>query len=180
MKKILKTMLQLTAAACLIWIAYFFGTIDSSMDEPYRDEHAKALYALQKTGITADFVPEFVVHGSHIGRKHFIQTVFTVSYADRERLLETMRPTEGWHIEHISVSDYRGFADVVWYPEMTKSMIADDVGFDAWYYRTTKPSAGWEEIPAGHFGSLGRVGRGFVFAVYDAETGLFVFIDQFG
>lgn len=58
--------------------------------------------------------------------------------------------------------------------------VADDVVFDAWYYRETAAPYNAPGIPDGPFAEIGQIGRGFVFAVFDAETGLFIFTSQFG
>lgn len=58
--------------------------------------------------------------------------------------------------------------------------VRDDAAFDAWYYRETAGSYNAPGIPDGPFAEIGQIGRGFVFAVFDAETGLFIFVRQFG
>ena len=35
-------------------------------------------------------------------------------------------------------------------------------------------------VPDGSFEEIGQIGRGFIFAVYDEETGLFIYTEQFG
>ena len=58
--------------------------------------------------------------------------------------------------------------------------VRDDAAFDAWYYRETAGPHNASEAPDGPFAEIGQIGRGFVFAVFDAETGLFIFTSQFG
>ena len=144
------------------------------------DEHAKARNALQLTGIRQDFDPDFVFHGSHIGRDMFSQTFFEVSYGDRKELMRLIRSTDGWHTEALTAKDYCEFVEITWYPSMIKQMISDDIVFEAWFYRETTPSAGYEPMLQGYFSFLGQAARGFEFAVFDEDTGLFIFIDQFG
>lgn len=65
------------------------------------------------------------------------------------------------------------YADVLDVPE--------DIVFDAWFYRKTDEPASWSKhVSSGSLKDIGQVGNGFEFAVYDLETGLFIFVDQFG
>ena len=61
-------------------------------------------------------------------------------------------------------------------------LYSDEITFDAWYYReTVEPDTFSGRIPRGPLEQIGScVGRGFEFAIFDVETGLFVYIDQFG
>ena len=177
--KWMKRMVMTVAATLIVCIVYSTAYIGGmravlvSKEEPYQ-------YALKKTGITEELYPGLVLHDSNHSRDSYTQTLFSVPKWDRISLLEQMRQTENWHIEAIQAFDFRGFANVTWYSELNHALIADDVQFDAWYYVVRSPSWGDEETPSGYFSKLGRVGRGFTFALFDVETGLFVFIDQFG
>ena len=162
-----------------LWLVCCF-ILSGCSDEPYKDEHVMATHALQKTNIIQDFVPDFVFHGSHIGRDMYSQTFFEFSYTDRKELMDIIRNTDGWHVETLTSEDYCDFVEITWYPSMVKQMICGDIEFDAWFYRETTPSAGYEPMIGGYFSFLGRAARGFEFAVFDKETGLFIFIDQFG
>lgn len=183
-RKTIRKWLKRLLIACfvfgLLFASFVLGKIDASIDEPYKDEHAKARNALQLTGIRQDFDPDFVFHGSHIGRDMFSQTFFEVSYGDRKELMRLIRSTDGWHSEALTAKDYCDFVEITWYPSMIQHMISDDIVFDAWFYRETTPSAGFEPMLHGYFSFLGQAARGFEFAVFDEDTGLFIFIDQFG
>ena len=98
----------------LLFASFSLGKIDASIDEPYKDEHAKARNALQLTGIQQDFDPDFVFHGSHIGREMFSQTFFEVSYGDRKELMSLIRNTDGWHSEALTAKDYCDFVEITW------------------------------------------------------------------
>ncbi len=183
-RKTIQKWLKRLLIACfvfgLLFASFSLGKIDAYLDEPYKDEHAKARNALRLTGIQQDFDPDFVFHGSHIGRKMFSQTFFEVSYGDRKELMSLIRNTDGWHSEALTAKDYCDFVEITWYPDMIQHMISDDIVFDAWFYRETTPSAGFEPMLHGYFSFLGQAARGFEFAVFDEDTGLFIFIDQFG
>lgn len=87
--------------------------------------------------------------------------------------------TENWRIEKVSAEDFRDFTSYTWYPEVVQ--VADDIEFDAWYYlETTEAQGSIVHQAPGMFESIGLIGRGFEFAVFDVDTGLFIFIDQFG
>ena len=183
-RKTIQKWLKRLLIACfvfgLLFVSFSLGKIDAYIDEPYKDEHAKARNALQLTGIQQDFDPDFVFHGSHIAREMFSQTFFEVSYGDRKELMSLIRNTDGWHSEALTAKDYCDFVEITWYPSMIQHMISDDIVFDAWFYRETTPSAGFEPMLHGYFSFLGQAARGFEFAVFDEDTGLFIFIDQFG
>ena len=155
-------------------------TLAGCSDEPYKDEHAKAISALRKTNIQQDFRPTFLLYGGHIGRDMYAQTFFEVPYTARTELMDLIRDTDGWHAETITSEDYCDFVEITWFPAMMKQMISGDIEFDAWFYRETTPPAGYEPMVQGHFSFLGRAARGFEFAVFDEDTGLFILIDQFG
>ena len=183
-RKAIRKWLKRLLIACfvfgLLFASFVLGKSVAYIDEPYKDEHAKARNALQLTGIRQDFDPDFVFHGSHIGRDMFSQTFFEVSYGDRKELMRLIRSTDGWHSEALTAKDYCDFVEITWYPSMIQHMISDDIVFDAWFYRETDPSAGFEPMLHGYFSFLGQAARGFEFAVFDEDTGLFIFIDQFG
>ena len=149
-RKTIRKWLKRLLIACfvfgLLFASFVLGKIDASIDEPYKDEHAQARNALQLTGIRQDFDPGFVFHGSHIGRDMFSQTFFEVSYGDRKELMRLIRSTDGWHSEALTAKDYCDFVEITWYPSMIQHMISDDIVFDAWFYRETTPSAGFDAI----------------------------------
>ena len=177
-------LILLAAALCAVSVisgVFWRELHDFLPEEPYADHIAKAAYAFKETGLFPSFDVDYVLEGSHLGRDSFRLTVFEIPYeAYKSELMILITDAEGWHVEAIGAGDYRDFAEVTWFPSMLQATVADDIVFDAWYYRKTTPSAGYEPMQKGCFRFLGRAARGFEFAVYDRETGLFIFIDQFG
>ncbi len=112
----IKRLLSVCAVIGMLFAAFALGKIAASVDEPYKEEHAKARNALRITNIQRDFVPNFVFHGSHIGRDRYSQTFFEVTDSERRELMELIRSTEGWHAESLSSEDYCDFVDITWYP----------------------------------------------------------------
>lgn len=161
---------------CLIaGISFLTGAIVANENKPYR-----SAVALQKTGLPISYSQRYTLHGVTAGRDYFSQTVFQVEYSsERKELFNIMAHTKNWRIEKVSAEDFRAFTGHTWYPEIVQ--VADDIEFDAWYYLETSESDGGivHEAP-GMFSSIGLIGRGFEFAVFDLDTGLFIFIDQFG
>jgi len=138
--------------------------------------------ALKKTGLPTTYAPGYCLHGEISSRDSFVQTKFVVEYqSDRQALLEEIERTKGWRLAQVAASEYLAFQQAwLWQCGEVLSVPADTV-FDAWYYcETSAPVEGGNAIPAGALEEIGAVGRGFEFAVFDAETGLFVFVDQFG
>lgn len=138
--------------------------------------------ALKKTGLPTTYAPGYCLHGEISSRDSFVQTKFVVEYqSDRQALLEEIERTKGWRLAQVAASEYLAFQQAwLWQCGEVLSVPADTV-FDAWYYcEMSAPVEGENAIPAGVLEEIGAVGRGFEFAVFDAETGLFVFIDQFG
>lgn len=180
--KWLRRILYILLAAALCVVSFQAGAFwDSFLSEkPYADHAAKAANAFAKTNL-ASFEITYVLHGSNIGRDMYSQTVFEVPYdTDKKELMECIRNADGWHVEAITADDYRDFVEITWYPSMVQHTVSDDIVFDAWFYRETCPSAGYEKMMKGRFSYMGRAARGFEFAVYDKDTGLFIFIDQHG
>ena len=158
----------------------FMGALDQGM-KPYVDHAVKAENAFEKTNLAPSFEITYVLHGSNIGRDMYSQTVFEIPYlSDREELLGLIQNAEGWHVETITADDYRDFVEITWYPSLVQNTVSNDIVFDAWFYRETCPSAGYERMMKGRFSFMGQAARGFEFAVYDEDTGLFIFIDQHG
>ena len=163
-------------AVCLIaGISYLAGAITANENKPNR-----SAVALQKTGLPLSYSQHYTLHGASSGRDYFSQTVFQVDYSsERKDLFNIMSRTKNWRIEKVSAKDFRAFTGHTWYPEVVQ--VTDDIEFDAWYYlETSEPSGGIVHEAPGMFESIGLIGRGFEFAVFDVDTGLFIFIDQFG
>ncbi len=135
--------------------------------------------ALEQTGLPGEYAPSYALHGAADGRDSFAQTVFCVE-REREELLQRMSRTEGWRVAEAGAEDYRRFAETAMWSCQAAVRVRDDAAFDAWYYRETAGPYNAPGIPDGPFAEIGQIGRGFVFAVFDAETGLFIFTSQFG
>ena len=168
--------LFLILAVC---VAYALGGVRASLT------YAGINYAetaLKKTGISVQYAPSYCLHGDATARDSFAQTVFTVEHqSDRQALLEEAKRTKGWRAAPVTATEYLAFQRAcLWKCGEVLSVPADTV-FDAWYYcETSAPVSNAVAAPAGALEEIGPVGRGFEFAVFDAETGLFVFVDQFG
>ena len=173
--RIAKTGCLLVVVCFLIGISFLAGMIMSSVNEVSHGE-----YALKKTGLPPQFAHHYSLHRVSSGRDYFSQTVFQVEYSsERKELFNIMSCTKNWRIEKVNAEDFRAFTGHTWYPNIVQ--VADDIEFDAWYYlETSEPSGGIVHEAPGMFESIGLIGRGFEFAVFDLETGLFIFIDQFG
>jgi len=53
--------------------------------------------------------------------------------------------------------------------------------FDAWYFlETAGPVSYAEDVTFESLLESGYIGDGFEFAVFDVQSGLFIFVDQFG
>ena len=89
-----------------------------------------------------------------------------------------MTNTEGWIVSPVTEAELRGFSKCFWYPDLLT--IPDNTVFDAWFYRETSQPILGAETAKDCFSSIGKIGRGFEFAVFDLETGIIVFVDQFG
>ena len=142
-----------------------------------------AAYALESTGLPEEYAPSFSLHGHTGFRDSFMQTVFCIDYSgDCQRILEMISNTDHWHTASVTVSEYSDFArNVIWGYE-NSWQYTDEIVFDAWYYReTAEPHIPNNRIPKGPMDQIGTyAGRGFEFALFDADTGLFIYIDQFG
>ncbi len=164
-------------AAALV-IAFFAGRLTGNA-RLFTPNAAQT--ALEQTGLPRDYAPAYVMHGAADGRDSFEQTVFCVEYEqEREALRQLMSRTQGWRIAEAGAEDYRRFAETAMWSYQAAVQVADDVTFDAWYYRETAEPYNAQDVPDGFFAEIGQTGRGFVFAAFDAETGLFIFVRQFG
>ena len=120
------------------------------------------------------------MHGFTGFRDSFEQTKFRVQYAeDREALLSDIARAKGWRVAPVKAEEFTAFQkQYMWWAVLD---VPTDVVFDAWYYHETHEPADYSlKVTDGTLAEIGRVGYGFEFAVYDAESGLFIFVDQFG
>lgn len=170
---------MLGIAAVLLAIAFFAGRLVENQ-ELSSINHAE--YALEKMNFSTKYAkecaPSFCLHGSTGFRDSYRVTAFQLSDGcDGEDFLEIIQRTEGWTVAPVSEEDLRGFAESFWYPELIP--MPDNTVFDAWFYRETREPFGSARAK-GCFSSIGRIGYGFEFAVFDVETEMVIFVDQFG
>ena len=171
----------LAACAAAAVVAVFFA---GRFFEGYLNQSANlARYALEATSLPGDYAPGYCLTGS-AGIVHSMeQTVLVITdyQSDREALLEEISRTDGWHVAQVSAQEYRDFADAaLWWQAEEVFQVRDDTCFDAWYYRETAEPCDPPALPDGPLSEIGELGRGFHFAAYDAESGLFVYVNQFG
>ncbi len=176
MKKGMKAAIILLSAAVMIGIAFFTGTL---VENERLNSINYAEYALKKMNLPKQYAPAFCLHGYTGFRDSFLMTTFQIQYSiDREDLLERMTNTEGWIVSPVTEAELRGFSKCFWYPDLLT--IPDNTVFDAWFYRETSQPILGAETAKDCFSSIGKIGRGFEFAVFDLETGIIVFVNQFG
>lgn len=167
-----------TAALLMaLFLAYGIGWLCTD-EQILRSDYART--ALLQTGLPADAASVYALHGEAWGRDSFEQTAFCIDHYDEAALLELMKRTAGWRIADVSAQDYRRFAEAVMWTYQETLQLQDDTVFDAWYYREKAEPHNTRHAPDGPFEEIGQIGRGFIFAVYDEETGLFIYTEQFG
>ena len=177
-KKIWRVVCLLPVTALIAGIAFFAGMLFNEI--PTTEENA--LYALRKTGLRFDEPGYFSLHGAWGWRDFFEVTEFVVPYeTNRNSLLDEISNTEGWHTEDIVYEEYISFCESALWGDYEYRLLPHDIVFEAWYYcETSETSDNYGYTCEGAFAEIGRLGRGFDFAVYDADTGLFIYIHQFG
>ena len=176
----MKKRLLLIAAALIIALAgYLKGSFDADMRH---ESFSYAENALKKTGLPEKYAPSYCLHGFTGFRDTFLQVKFIVQYQkDREELLGKMASAKGWHIAQVQGDSYLEFQQLCMWEYADVLDVPEDIVFDAWFYRETDEPASWSKhVSSGSLEDIGQVGNGFEFAVYDLETGLFIFVDQFG
>jgi hypothetical protein len=158
-------------------IAFFIGGLCGDMQQ-----QSHSAYALKKTGLPSEYAPVYELHGFTGSRDSFMQTEFLVQYeADRESLLSEIKRTKNWHWQPVTAAQYQRFQSAYMWDYGNVLSIPNDIVFDAWYFLETAGPVSYSEGP--DFENLlesGYVGRGFEFAVFDVQSGLFIFVDQFG
>ena len=168
-------------AACVtvaVVAAFFAGRL---VEAPSDDAINSAECALEVTSLPGDCAPSSWLRGSAGLREFMPQTAFVIQYpSDREALFREISRTDGWHAAQVSAQEYRDFADVALWTQAEVLQVRDDTCFDAWYYCETAEPYAPPALPDGPLSEIGALGRGFRFAVYDAESGLFVYVNQFG
>ena len=170
----MKAAIILLSAAVLLAAAFFAGMLVESLTSI---NHAE--YALKKMNLPEQYAPSFCLRGYTGFRDSYMMTAFQIQYAiDRKDLLKRMANTEGWTVSPVTEAELRRFSRSFWYPDLMP--IPDNTVFDAWFYRETSEPILGAETAKDCFSSIGKIGRGFEFAVFDVETGIIVFVDQFG
>lgn len=142
-----------------------------------------AAYALESTGLPGEYAPTFSLHGYTGFRDSYMQTEFCIDYPrDRQAILEIIANIEHWRVAPVTALEYSDFASNIMWGYNNSRQLSDEIVFDAWYYReTTEPHAPNNRVPKGPMEQIGPyAGRGFEFALFDTDTGLFIYIDQFG
>ncbi len=142
-----------------------------------------AAYALESTGLPGEYAPGFSLHGYTGFRDSYMQTEFCINHSsDCQTILKMISNIDHWHVVPVTASEYLDFASNVLWEYENSWQCADEIVFDAWYYReTTEPHAPNNRVPKGPMEQIGPyAGRGFEFALFDSDTGLFIYIDQFG
>ena len=176
MEKVFKVVLKLWIAAVLLAIAFFVGRL---VENQHLASINYAEYALKHMNLPEQYAPSFWLHGSTGFRDFYTITAFQIQYkSDREDLLKCIQRTDGWTVAPVSEEELRRFSESFWYPELMP--VPDNTVFDAWFYRETTESTQYSESAKDCFSSIGKIGRGFQFAVFDVETGMVIWVHQFG
>jgi len=160
-------------------VGYTGGLLTADISHEFSN-HAEI--ALRKTGLSVQYAPEYSLYGFTGFRDSFSQTKFEIEYDhEKQQLFNDMQQTNNWHIASVSAEDFLAFQDVCAWEFSSVLDVLGDIVFDAWYYLETAAAADFSPVvPEGALSSIGQVGHGFEFAVYDLETGLFILIDQHG
>lgn len=171
-------LLTICAAALAAWLAFFAGRLTAS-------EHLNSIRvaesSLEQVSLSKDYAPDYCLSGATGFRDYLTQTAFVIQYpSDRAAMLREIAHTVGWHMAQVTAQDYRLFAHAALWTEAEVLQAWDDVCFDAWFYHETTPPWNPPELPAGPLSEIGELGRGFRMALFDAESGLFVYVNQFG
>lgn len=171
----IKTMLLIVAVGFWGWMAGTIGVLVRN------EAFNPAENALLETGLSAPSAPYYSLYGFTGWRDSFSETKFTVPYrSERESLWAEIAASESWRVAELTADEYMLFQQTCMW-ECASVDLPPDVVFDAWYYRETNAPAGREPTaPNGALSEIGQVGRGFVLAAYDLESGLFLLVRQFG
>lgn len=179
-KRIMKRIIRIGIA---ILLAGFIGCIVGDLRAGIRQSALnRAAIALEKTGLPEMYAPSYSLYGFTGFRDTFSQTKFIVQAKDeREQLFSDISSSKRWRVAPVTAEEYLSFQKtcIQWYSAVLD--VPADIVFDAWYYReTSEPNVLSGHAPEGALEEIGHVGYGFEFAVYDRESGLFVFTDLFG
>lgn len=182
-KRIAKVILLLFLLIFTGIIGWSFGILQASTPHSGINHDEPSEFALKSTGLPIEYAPGFSLHGYTGFRDSYSQTEFCINYQrERQELLDIISTTDYWHITPVTASEYSDFASSVMWEYENSWLYSDEIIFDAWYYREiVEPHTPNGRIPKGPMEEIGSyIGRGFEFALFDVDTGLFVYIDQFG
>lgn len=174
-ERVRRTIVKLLGIAMLLILAFGAGALYANEKTSHQNH---AAHALKKCNLSQTYAPSFSLHGFTGFRDTYEQIVFAVGVEHRSALMQEISHATGWTAEAVTAEDFRAFSKACWYWEFPP--IPDDMVFDAWFYRETHEPTDYAHIATGSLSSIGAVGYGFEFAVFDRETGLMIFIDQFG
>lgn len=184
---ILKRIVKIIAIVGIILIICVFGGLIGILYENTRLSNLNhAEIALKMTGLPPELAPAFALDGSFGFREWHDQTEFVIGHeSDREALMRAISEAEYWNIEPVTAAEYSEFAESSLWEYASAWKFSGSITFDAWYYRESTKAPQYfmlrKVIPEGPLSKIGRVaGRGFDFALFDQDTGLFIYIDQFG
>lgn len=172
-KKALRMIAKLLGIAMLLVLGFGAGAIVANEHEV---NHAAS--ALRKCNLSQAYAPTFYLRGFTGFRDTFEQAVFEIKEDQRTAFMQEIGHTEGWTVKPVTAEDFRTFSKAFWYKEFPP--IPEAMVFDAWFYRETHEPSEWSHVATGSLSSIGTVGYGFEFAVFDMETGMMIFVDQFG
>lgn len=174
-ERVRRMIIKLLGIAMLLILAFGAGAFYANEKTSHQNH---AAHALKKCNLSQTYAPSFSLHGFTGFRDTYEQIVFAVGVEHRSALMQEISHATGWTAEAVTAEDFRAFSKACWYWEFPP--IPDDMVFDAWFYRETHEPTDYAHIATGSLSSIGAVGYGFEFAVFDGETGLMIFIDQFG
>ncbi|MBR6788160.1 MAG: hypothetical protein IKM26_09625 [Clostridia bacterium] len=161
-------------------VGYTGGLLTADISHEFSN-HAEI--ALRKTGLNVQYAPEYSLYGFTGFRDSFSQTKFAIEYDhEKQQIFSDMKLANNWHISPVSAEDFLAFQEACAWTYSSVLDLPANIIFDAWYYlETCAPAApSSPAVPSGALSAIGQIGHGFEFAVYDLETGLFIFIDQHG
>lgn len=174
-ERVQRTLVKLLGFAMLLMLAFGAGVLYENEKTPHVNH---AGHALKKCNLTQTYAPSFCLRGFTGFRDTYEQIVFAVDEKLRPALMQEISRATGWTAQAVTAEDFRAFSKACWYKEFPP--LPDDMVFDAWFYRETHEPTDYAHIATGSLSSIGAIGYGFEFAVFDMETGLMIFIDQFG
>lgn len=171
----------------LVWLFFLVGAIGWFFGMLHENNKLTginyAAYALKSTGLPSEYAPGFSLHGYTGFRDSYMQTEFCIDFpSDRQTILKLIQNTDHWYTAPVTASEYSDFAGNVMWQYENSWRCSDEIVFDAWFYReTSEPHAPNNRVPEGPMEQIGPyAGRGFEYALFDVDTGLFIYIDQFG